>query len=66
MTTTLNNSFSVSVVIVAFHGEKFIGELLKSLFTQTYPPSEILIGDDSHDNQTLALLTLYLFIGLQG
>ena len=52
MTTTLNNSFSVSVVIAAFHGEKFIGELLKSLFTQTYPPSEILIGDDSHDNQT--------------
>ena len=43
---------SVSVVIAAYHGEKFIGEQLQSLFRQTFLPTEILIGDDSSDDLT--------------
>ena len=42
----------VSVVIAAYHGEKYIGELLESLFRQTRVPDEILIGDDSSDDKT--------------
>ena len=42
----------VSVIIAAYHGEKYIGEQLKSLFTQTRMPDEILIGDDSDDDAT--------------
>ena len=44
--------FKISVVIAAFHGEKYIGDQLKSLFSQTRPPDEILIGDDSDDDAT--------------
>lgn len=43
---------SISVVIAAYHGEKYIGEQLKSLFAQTRVPDEILIGDDSDDDAT--------------
>lgn len=46
------NKITVSVVIAAYKGEKYIGEQLKSLFTQTYKPVEILIGDDSPDALT--------------
>ena len=43
---------TVTVVIAAYKGEKYIGEQLKSLFAQTRLPDEILIGDDSPDNLT--------------
>ena len=46
------SKLSVSVIIAAYHGEQFIGEQLRSLFRQTYVPSEILIGDDSSDDLT--------------
>ena len=42
----------MSVIIAAYHGEKYIGEQLKSLFKQTRIPDEILIGDDSSDDKT--------------
>lgn len=42
----------MSVIIAAYHGEKYIGEQLKSLFKQTRVPDEILIGDDSSDDKT--------------
>lgn len=43
----------ISVIIGTYHGEKYIGEQLKSLFHQTTLPDEILIGDDSEDTKTL-------------
>lgn len=43
---------SISVLIGAFHGEKYITALLESLFRQTRVPMEILIGDDSEDDAT--------------
>lgn len=43
---------TVSVIIAAYHGERYIGEQLRSLFSQTRVPDEILIGDDSDDDAT--------------
>ncbi len=40
----------VTVILAAYRGEKYLGEQLRSLFQQTYPPDIILIGDDSPDN----------------
>ena len=42
----------VSVAIAAYRGEKFIGELISSLFAQTMAPDEIVITDDSPDDLT--------------
>ena len=42
----------ISVVLAAYHGEKYIGEQLKSIFRQTRLPDEILIGDDSRNDAT--------------
>lgn len=42
----------VSVVLAAYRGEKYIADQLWSLFAQTYPLDEILIGDDSPDDAT--------------
>lgn len=46
----------ISVILAAYRGEKFIGEQLESLFAQTCPPDEILIGDDSPDDATFQLV----------
>ncbi|GHS94544.1 glycosyl transferase [Planctomycetales bacterium] len=43
---------TISVVLAAYRGEKYIGEQLRSLFAQTRLPDEILIGDDSPDDAT--------------
>ena len=43
---------SVSIIIAAYKGEKYIGALIRSLFSQTLLPDEILIGDDSSDDLT--------------
>ncbi len=42
----------ISVVLAAYHGEKYIGEQLESIFRQTRLPDEILIGDDSRNDAT--------------
>ena len=43
----------ISVVIGTYHGEEYIAEQLLSLFHQTLPPDEILIGDDSRNAKTI-------------
>lgn len=48
----ISPKLKISVIIAAYHGEKYIGEQLKSLFNQTRVPDEILIGDDSADDKT--------------
>ncbi|MBQ9338279.1 MAG: glycosyltransferase [Lentisphaeria bacterium] len=42
----------ITVILAAYRGEKYIGEQLQSLFTQTRVPDEILIGDDSDTDAT--------------
>ena len=51
---------TVSVVIAAYCGEKFIGEQIASLLTQTLPPDEIVITDDSPDERTMAAVANWL------
>ena len=40
----------ISVLVVCYNNQKFIYECLQSIFTQTYPNIEILIGDDCSDD----------------
>lgn len=46
----------VSVIIPAYNSEKFIEEALESLFTQTFPASEIIVIDDGSEDGTDDLL----------
>lgn len=36
----------VSVIIPVYNGERFLGEALRSVFTQAYEPFEVLVVDD--------------------
>ena len=47
-------SETVSVVIAARRGERFIAEQLRSLFSQSRPPDEILLADDDPEGGTAA------------
>ena len=44
---------AISVVIITFNGEKFIGKNLESLYNQTLPPQEIIIVDNASTDQTI-------------
>lgn len=44
---------SISVVIVTYNGERFIGKNLESLYRQTMTPDEIIIVDNASEDQTL-------------
>lgn len=46
----------VSVVIVTFNGERFIGKNLESLYKQTLAPKEIIIVDNVSRDQTLNIV----------
>lgn len=46
----------VSVVIVTFNGERFIGKNLESLYKQTFAPAEIIVVDNASRDQTTALV----------
>jgi len=48
--------FKVSVVIPTYHRPDYLVETLQSVFAQTVLPDEILIGDDSRDDITEALV----------
>jgi glycosyltransferase involved in cell wall biosynthesis len=48
-------SRNVSVLIVAFNAERFIGEALASVFAQTVQPSQILVVDDGSTDATTAI-----------
>lgn len=40
----------VSILVLCYNNQKFIYENLKSIFEQTYPNLEVLIGDDASEN----------------
>lgn len=46
----------ISVIIATYHGEHFLAEQLRSIFKQSRPPNEILIGDDSDNSATAAVV----------
>ena len=43
-------NIKISVALAAYNGEKYIREQIISLLTQTMPPDEIIISDDTVDN----------------
>jgi glycosyltransferase involved in cell wall biosynthesis len=49
----------VSVVVPAHNAEPFIGELLLSLLTQSYPHFEVLVFDDGSTDATASIVSQY-------
>lgn len=47
---------NISVVIVTFNGEKFIGPNLESIYKQTLAPREIIVVDNGSSDQTLEMV----------
>lgn len=45
----------ISVAMCTYNGERFLSEQLKSIFSQTYPPDEIIICDDCSKDHTVQL-----------
>jgi glycosyltransferase involved in cell wall biosynthesis len=50
----------VSVSIITYNHEKFIGSAIESLLSQTYPNIEIIISDDASTDNTLEVINSYI------
>ncbi len=46
----------VSVALATYNGERFLGDQLRSLATQTLLPSELVVGDDRSTDRTAAIV----------
>ena len=52
---------TVSVILASYNGGKYIEEQLDSIFAQTYPIHELLVGDDGSTDNTMAILNNYAY-----
>jgi glycosyltransferase involved in cell wall biosynthesis len=52
----------ISVVVATYNGERFIGDQLQSILTQTYSPIEIIVVDDCSTDRTLNILKQFAAI----
>jgi len=50
---------TVSVVVTAYNHERFIGETIRSLLAQTYPPSEVIVVNDGSTDGTAAAVRAF-------
>lgn len=50
---------SVTVVVPVLDGERFLGEALESILSQTYAPSEVIVMDDGSTDSTPAIAASY-------
>ena len=50
---------TVSVIVAAYNGEKYVGDMLESLMFQIRKPDEIVCVDDGSTDGTLAVLKKY-------
>lgn len=55
--TAPNNRPGVSVGIVTRNHERYIGECIESVLSQSIAPLEIIIGDDASDDETVRMAT---------
>jgi len=44
------NTLSISVVIPAYNAEAFLSRAIESVLAQTFPPSEIIVVDETTDS----------------
>lgn len=56
-----NNNLTVSVIIPTYHRPALLLETLESVWAQTILPDEIIIGDDSRDNETENLINAVIY-----
>lgn len=53
------NCPNVSVIITVYNGEKYLGESIKSIITQTYDNYELIIVDDGSSDSSLEIVRSY-------
>jgi len=51
-----NNSYLVTLSVMAFNQEKYVREAIESAFAQTYHPLEIILSDDSSNDSTFKIM----------
>lgn len=55
-----NKSALISVILLCYNHEKYVGEALDGLFAQTYSPLEIIIIDDCSPDRTAEIIKIRL------
>lgn len=50
---------TVSVVLCSYNGGKYVGEQLESLASQTTLPTELIVGDDGSEDDTLDIVRAF-------
>ena len=55
---------SVSVLITCFNYGAYVGEAIDSALGQTYPPAEIIVGDDASEDNSCEVVESYIGRGL--
>lgn len=50
----------VNVILPAYNGEKYIGEQIESIFSQTYRNVDIYIRDDNSSDHTVDVIKSYI------
>jgi glycosyltransferase involved in cell wall biosynthesis len=51
-----NSANSVSVIIPAYNGARFIAETLRTILGQTLPPAEVIVVDDGSTDNTMSVV----------
>lgn len=49
----------ITIVLATFNGEKYLKELLESIFSQTCQEFQLIVGDDHSTDGTLAILEVF-------
>lgn len=53
----------ISIALATYNGEKYLKQQLDSIFSQTYPDFELIIGDDCSKDNTINIINEYISKG---